>query len=93
MISKDEVKHIAELARIGLGEKEVERYFQDLSSILDWVEELKEVDIGEISEISHISGRKNSLREDKTEKFVKVERIIKLFPEKKERYDKVKSIF
>lgn len=93
MISKDEVKHIAELARIGVSEKDVEKFSRDLSVVLDWVEELKKADIKEISEVKHISGMENSVREDKAEKFLEAEKIIELFPEKKERYDRVKSIF
>jgi aspartyl-tRNA(Asn)/glutamyl-tRNA(Gln) amidotransferase subunit C len=93
MLTKEEVKHIAELARIGVSEKDVERYSKDLSSILNWVEELKKVDVEKISEVNYISGMENSLREDKVEKFSEAEKIIELFPEKKERYDKVKSIF
>jgi len=93
MITKDEVKHIAELARIGVSEKDVEKFSRDLSVVLDWVEELKKADIEGISEVSHISGMENSTREDKAEKFLEAEKIIELFPEKKERYDKVKSIF
>jgi aspartyl-tRNA(Asn)/glutamyl-tRNA(Gln) amidotransferase subunit C len=93
MLTKDEVKHIAELARIGVSEKDVEKFSRDLSAVLDWVEELKKVNIEKISEVSHISGRENSLREDEMEKFITTEKIIDLFPEKKERYDKVKSIF
>lgn len=93
MITKDEVKHIAELARIGISEKDVEKFSRDLSAVLNWVEELKKADVEKISEVEHISGMENSLKEDKVEKFAKVEKIIELFPEKKERYDKVKSIF
>lgn len=93
MITKAEVKHIAELARIGVSEKEVEKFSRELSAVLDWIEELKEVDIAKISEVSHISGTKNSLKEDRIERFIPTEKIIELFPEKKERYDKVKSIF
>jgi aspartyl-tRNA(Asn)/glutamyl-tRNA(Gln) amidotransferase subunit C len=93
MISKEEVKHIAELARIGVSEKDVEKFSRDLSAVLDWIEELKKADIEGISEVSHISGMENSVREDKVEKFLEAEKIIELFPEKKERYDKVKSIF
>jgi len=93
MITKDEVKHIAELARIGVSEKDVEKFSRDLSVVLDWIEELKKADIEGISEVSHISGMENSVREDKAEKFLEAEKIIELFPEKKERYDKVKSIF
>lgn len=93
MITKDEVKHIAELARIGVSKKDVEKFSRDLSVVLDWVEELKKVNIEKIFEVKHISGIENSLREDKVEKFLPTEKIIELFPEKKGRYDKVKSIF
>jgi len=41
MISKEEVKHIAKLARLGLTEKEVGKYQKELSSILDYIEKLK----------------------------------------------------
>jgi aspartyl-tRNA(Asn)/glutamyl-tRNA(Gln) amidotransferase subunit C len=93
MISQAEVKYIAELARIGVSKKDVEKFSRDLSAVLDWVGELKKVNIEKISEVSHISGKENSLREDRVEEFSPTEKIIELFPEKKERYDKVKSIF
>ncbi|MDP2664107.1 MAG: Asp-tRNA(Asn)/Glu-tRNA(Gln) amidotransferase subunit GatC, partial [bacterium] len=45
MISKEEVKHIAKLARLGLSDKEIGKFQKDLSSILDYVEKLKKVDV------------------------------------------------
>lgn len=92
MISKDEVKHIASLARIGLDEKEMEKFSQDLSAILDWIEELKKADISEAKPAAHITGLENRMREDKAEKFQATEEIIKLFPESKNNYNKVKSV-
>lgn len=92
MISKDEVKHIASLARIGLDEKELEKYSKDLSSILDWVEQLKEVDVSGIEPTAHITGLENVTREDKVEDFTNKNAIRKLFPEEKDGFDKVKSI-
>ncbi len=92
MITKEEVKHIAQLARIGVSEREVEKFSQDLSSVLDWVEELKEVDIRKAKEISSVSERKNALREDEPRKFSEADKLIDLFPEKEERYAKVKSV-
>jgi len=41
MITKEEVKHIAKLARLGLTEKEIETYQKELSSIFDYIEKLK----------------------------------------------------
>lgn len=92
MISKEEVKHIAALARIGLPNKEVEKFSHDLSGILDWVKKLEEADIENIKEISHITGLKNVSREDKSREFDGKEEIKKLFPEEKNGYDKVKSV-
>ena len=44
MISKEEVKHIAKLARLGLTEKEREKMQKELSSILDYIEKLGDED-------------------------------------------------
>ena len=93
MITKDEVKHIAELARIGLDGKEIEKYQEDMSAILDWVEQLKEVDVEGVEPTAHITGLKNIVRADKASDFENKASIVDLFPEKKDNYDKVKSIF
>lgn len=92
MLSKEEVKNIAALARIGLTDKEIEKYQKDLSAILDWVEQLKEVDVSGVESTAHITGMDNITREDKAASFDNVENIKKLFPEGKGGYDKVKSV-
>lgn len=92
MISKEEVQHIAGLARIGLDEKEIEKFSKDLSSILDWVEQLKKVDVSGVELTSHITGVANVMREDKAGSFNNLDGIKKLFPEEKDGYDKVKSV-
>ena len=71
MISNEEVKHIAKLARLGLAEKEIERYQKELSSILDYIEKLKKVDVSSIAPTSHPFEVKNVTREDKVPAFVK----------------------
>jgi len=53
MISKEEVQHIAKLARLGLTEKEIKKFQKELSSILDYIEKLKEVDVSSIEPTSH----------------------------------------
>lgn len=92
MVTKDEVKHIAALARIGLDDKELKKYSKDLSSILDWMEQLKEVDVSSVEPTAHITGLENADREDKFYDFANKEGIINLFPESKDGYDKVKSV-
>ena len=94
MISKEEVKHIAKLARLGLSDKEIGKFQKELSSILDYVEKLKKVDVSGIQATSHPLEVKNVVREDKPRKWeAGSERLVKMAPDKKEGYVKVKSIF
>ncbi len=95
MISKEEVQHIAKLARLGLTEEEIKKFQKELSSILDYIEKLKKVDIFKIEPTSHSIKVENITREDKArlkEKSADEEKLLELMPEKKERYLKVKSI-
>ena len=93
MISKEEVKHIAKLARIGLSSKEIEKFRKELSSILDYVEKLKEVDVSGVEATSHPFEIKNVMREDLAEELEeKGEKLLESAPEKKGDYLKVKSI-
>jgi len=98
MISAKEVKHIAKLARLGISKKEERSFQKELSSILDYVEKLKELDISEIKEIkptSHPLKIENVMREDEARnqlsKF-KIQKLLKLVPELKQGFVKVKSI-
>ena len=67
MISEQDVKHIAKLARLGLTEKEVKRFQGELSKILDYIEKLKEVDVSKTEPTFHSIKIENVTRED-TEK-------------------------
>jgi len=95
MLSKDEVKKIANLARIEISEEEAGKYATELSDILGFVEKLNEANTEGVEPIAHITGAKNILREDKVVEYSDEtkENIIKNFPEKKERFDKVKAVF
>jgi len=92
MITKEEVQHIAGLARVGVDEKDLEKFATDLSAVLDWIEELKEVDVAGVEPTAHITGMENRLREDAMIGFENKEAIIGLFPESKNGYGKVKSV-
>ena len=95
MISKEEVKHIAKLARLGLSEKELEKYRKELSSILDYIEKLKEVDVSGTEPTSHPLKVENITRKDggKTEaRSANSKILLEMAPDKKEGYVKVKQI-
>lgn len=94
MISKKEVQHIAQLARLGLSKKETEKMQKDLSSVLDYIEKLKEVDISGVDVYSPLDGLGNVMREDriKKESKKKDKKLLELAPEKKNGYLKVKQV-
>lgn len=52
MITEKDVKHIAELARIRLSEKEVEKFQQELGKILAFVEKLNEVPTSQVEPLT-----------------------------------------
>ena len=93
MINKEGVKHIAKLARLGLTEKEIEKFQKDLSSIFDYIEKLKEVDVSGIEPTSHSIKVENITRDDvRQESKVESKKLMDLAPETKEGYLKTKSI-
>jgi len=98
-IKKEQVWHIAHLARLGLSEKEIERFQKELSSILDYVELLKEIDVSKVKPTFHptedfLKKEKRVMRKDKaiSQPEKKTNKLIELAPEKKGRYIKVKTI-
>lgn len=95
MISKDEVKHIAKLARLELTEKEMEKMQKDMSAILDYFNLLKKADSkGTPPEKTKVS-RENasSLRKDEVISSRGLDNeLIASAPDKKDGYIKVKTI-
>lgn len=93
MISKKDVQHIAKLARLGLTGSEIEKFREELSAILGYVEKLEEVDVSKIKPTSHPLEVENVMRSDKGLKSkVQGSRLLELAPETKDGYLKVKSI-
>lgn len=94
MISKKEVQHIAKLARLGLTEREIEKMQKELSSIFDYFQKLKEVDVSKIEPISHSIEIENVMRADevKNKKPEVRKKILEQVPDTKDGYLKVKSI-
>ncbi|MEF8847134.1 MAG: Asp-tRNA(Asn)/Glu-tRNA(Gln) amidotransferase subunit GatC [Candidatus Paceibacterota bacterium] len=94
MIEKDQVKHIAKLARLELSEDELEEFQEELSDILDYVDQLKELDVSDVEPTSHSVDIKNVMRDDEAKDTdpERVKKLRKAFPDEEDGYDKVKSI-
>jgi aspartyl-tRNA(Asn)/glutamyl-tRNA(Gln) amidotransferase subunit C len=67
MIDRQQVLHIARLARLRLGEDEVERMAEELSGILEHVEAIAELDLAGVEPTTHVVELENVLRVDRPE--------------------------
>ena len=63
-LSRDQVLHVARLARLELSEEEVERMSAELSNVLDHIEKIGELDLDEVEPTSHVVEVDNVLRPD-----------------------------
>ena len=64
MIDRDQVLHVARLARIELSEEEIARMPPELSKILEHVETMNEIDLEGVEPTSHVVDLVNGLRDD-----------------------------
>lgn len=92
MLTLEEVQKIAGLARIALSVEEVGKFQKDLSTVLDYVEELKAVDTEGLIEVSQVTGLENVLRPDEAVVSDNHQEIFNNAPEIKDGYYKVKAI-
>ncbi|MDD4899164.1 MAG: Asp-tRNA(Asn)/Glu-tRNA(Gln) amidotransferase subunit GatC [Candidatus Omnitrophica bacterium] len=82
IISKETVQYVAHLSRIELKEKELEVLSVQLEAILDFIDQLKEIDIANIPPTSHILPVNNVLREDSPKPSLPTEKVLANSPEK-----------
>jgi len=92
MLTAEEVKKIALLARIALTDEEVEKFRLDLTTVLDYVDELKQVDTEGLEIVSQVTGLQNVQRADEPVMADNIEEIMQNAPETKDGYYKVKAI-
>ena len=64
MLQQDEVKHIAKLARLALSDDELPRYTEQVGRILEFFDELKQLDTTGVPPTAHPIPVSNAFRED-----------------------------
>ena len=63
-LTAEEVRHIALLSRLELTDEEVEKYTRELGQILNYVEQLRELNVDDVEPISHAIPMANVYRGD-----------------------------
>ena len=64
MVSHDDVRYVAKLARLKIDEDELDRYAAQLSSILSHIDQISALDIAGVEPTSHVIQLSNVLRDD-----------------------------
>jgi aspartyl-tRNA(Asn)/glutamyl-tRNA(Gln) amidotransferase subunit C len=91
-ISKDQVKHVAHLARLAVTDEEAEMLTEQLDKIIGFAEELNELDTDNVEPTTHVLELKNVLREDEVRNSVSVDEAMKNAPAQKDGQFKVPNI-
>ena len=91
-VTREEVKRIAKLAKLSLTEVEEINLQKELSSILDYMDKLNEIDTSGVEPLSHPIPVENVFREDKVEKSISREDALKNAPDATEEFFKVPKV-
>lgn len=91
-ISKEEVKHVAHLARLAITEEEAEMFADQLAAITKFADELNELDTTDVAPTTHVLPLVNVLREDKSVPGLEREKMMKNVKEEEAGQVKVPTI-
>ena len=82
MLSRDQVLHVARLARLELSPEEVERFSGELSKVIDWIELINQLgDLDDVKPTSHVIDVENALRADEPRPSMSVEQALASAPD------------
>jgi aspartyl-tRNA(Asn)/glutamyl-tRNA(Gln) amidotransferase subunit C len=91
-ISREEIEHIATLARLSLSGEEKELFGSQLSSILDYMEKLNELDTEDIEPTSHVLLLSNVMRDDTARPSIPKEDALMNAPDHTDKFYRVPKI-
>ncbi|WLR51111.1 Asp-tRNA(Asn)/Glu-tRNA(Gln) amidotransferase subunit GatC [Bacillus tianshenii] len=91
-IDKEQVKHVAHLARLAISEEEAELFTKQLDAIISYAEQLQELDTENVEPTTHVLDIKNVLREDEPRQWLTQEDVLKNAPDSANGQIRVPSI-
>jgi aspartyl-tRNA(Asn)/glutamyl-tRNA(Gln) amidotransferase subunit C len=91
-VKKDDVEYVAKLARLKLSEKEIEYFASQLGNIINYIGQLREVDISNIEPTSHVLHIQNVFRRDEIKPSLKPADVLKNARAKEEGLFKVPRV-
>jgi len=92
-LTVDEVRHVAELAKLRLTEAEIKQYAGQLSAILEYAERLQDVDTSSVPPTPYILPLINIMRDDLTEPSLSNEEALANAPDSEAGFFRVRAVF
>jgi aspartyl-tRNA(Asn)/glutamyl-tRNA(Gln) amidotransferase subunit C len=86
------IRKIAHLARLEFSEEKEQEMLQDLNKILNWVDQLRELDTESVEPLIHMSHEVNVMREDVAQNTVSHDAALKNAPKKDSDYFRVPKV-
>ena len=91
-ISSDEVKKVAQLARLELNENEIQKHAEQLEKILEYINQLEKIDTDNIECTTRAIEVANVLRKDERKNYKNSEELLDLAPSRENKFFKVPKI-
>ena len=91
-ISSDEVKKVAQLARLELNESEIHQHAEQLEKILEYIKQLEKINTENVPCTTRAIEVVNVLRKDKKEEYANPEELLDLAPLRENQFFKVPKI-
>jgi aspartyl-tRNA(Asn)/glutamyl-tRNA(Gln) amidotransferase subunit C len=91
-LTRDEVLHVARLARIGLTDEEVARFQQQLSQILEHFDVLNSLDTSDVPPTTHTLPLENVLRPDEPAESLGQDQVLANAPSAQDGYLRVRAV-
>lgn len=91
-VGRAEVEHVALLARIALSEEEKDLFSEQLSTILEFFDTIREVDTEGVPPTSHVGGLVNVFRDDHTRPSLDIDQTLSNAPDAAGRFFRVPRI-
>ncbi len=92
-LTPDEVRHVAELAKLRLSEEEIAEYAQQLSAILEFADSVREVDTSGVPPTPYVHPLVNVMRADEPEPGLSNQEALANAPDSADGFFRVRAIF
>lgn len=92
-LTKAQVKHVTKLANLPLTKEEEEKYADQLSKILEYIDQLNSVDTSRVDPIFNVSEQSNVTSEDKVGTCLTQEQALSNAPQKRDGFFVTKGVF